>query len=174
MESIGDELAVYECPSCDNIQLAPVPVNCCGDSMREVETTVPIGSPDVEHVMHDIFDISATELDVCRQVMAEDETTINELVDTIDRDRSVITRHLNHLVELGILEKKSRILTEGGRVNVYSHCTEETVNRQLELGLYTWLINAVDVIDDVSAEKIAMMAQNSDEDGTTSEHSQID
>lgn len=174
MASSDTEMAVYECRSCDDRRLVAAERDCCGEPMEQIDTSVPIESPDIAHVMHHVFDISATELDVCRQVMAEDETTINELADEIDRDRSVITRHLNHLVELGIVEKTSRILADGGRVNVYSHCTEEELHRQLELGLYTWMLDALEGVEDVSEEKIAMMADSQQETETGLGQSVVD
>lgn len=104
--------------------------------MDIIDMSIPTESPDAEEIMRDVFDVSPTELEVCRQVMAAGETTIDELVETVDRDRSVISRHLNHLVDLGVVEKQSRVLQEGGRINVYSPCSEEVVRRQLTIGLY--------------------------------------
>lgn len=93
--------------------------------MNTVETTVPIEPPNVEGIMHDVFDISPTELEVCRQVMAAGETTIGELVETIDRNRSVVSRHLNHLVDLGV-RKESRVLPD---IESFSHLLRYPLHR---------------------------------------------
>lgn len=98
------ELAVYRCESCGNYQLGTAAVRCCGDAMTEVDDTVPIDSPDEEELVQTVFDISETELEVCRCLMAEPEITVEELAEMVDRDRSVVTRHLNHLTNLGLVE----------------------------------------------------------------------
>ena len=154
MASPEPDLAVYTCRSCGDYQLASEPPTCCADPMDEVDDTVPIEYPDEERLMKAVFDISETELDVCRHLMSEGELTVTELADLVERDRSVVTRHLNHLVDLGMVEKRSRVLSNGGRVNVYSHRSAEAVRRQFKLGLYTWMTEAVDIIDDLSEDKI--------------------
>ncbi|MDJ1434711.1 helix-turn-helix domain-containing protein [Halostagnicola sp. A-GB9-2] len=153
------ELTVYECPSCDTYQLGSTEMNCCEESMNELDDTVPIEPPDEEQLLRTVFDISETELEVCRHLMSEPEVTIEELADAVDRDRSVVARHINHLVELGMVEKRSRVLSEGGRVNIYSHRSADAVRRQFKLGLYTWMVDAVDVIDDISKEKLELVVQ---------------
>ncbi|WP_049923476.1 MarR family transcriptional regulator [Halopiger djelfimassiliensis] len=163
MASTDVELAVYRCESCGDYRLGTAVMTCCGDAMAEVDDDdVPVGSPDEAKLMQTVFDISETELEVCRCLMAEPEITIKELTEMVDRDRSVVTRHLTHLVDLGLVEKRSRVLSDGGRVNVYSHRSVDAVRRQFKLGLYTWMIDAVDVIDDLSEEKIALLVDGED------------
>lgn len=162
MASPEHELAVHKCQSCGEYRLQSTETTCCGATMTEVDGTVPIKVPDEERLMQTVFGISETELEVCRHLMAEPEVTVEELATAVDRDRSVVTRHLNDLVELGIVEKQSRVLSEGGRINVYAHRSVDAVRRQFKLGLYTWMVDAVDVIDDLSEEKIEMMAGRGD------------
>lgn len=150
---------VYECDSCGDYQLDPGLSVCCGVEVSECSNTVPVEPPDEEQIMGTIFDISETELEVCRCLMSKSEVTINELADAIDRDRSVVSRHLNHLVELGMVEKQSRILPEGGRANVYRHRSADVIRQRFTLGLYLWMADAVELIDSFSEEKIARMVQ---------------
>lgn len=168
------DLGIYECSTCGDLRLSDVDASCCDGPMDPVETAVPTESPDVEELMRDVFDISPTELEVCRQVMGAGETTIGELVESIDRDRSVVSRHLNHLVELGVVAKRSRVLAEGGRIGVYSPRSEDVVRRQLKLGLYAWCLDAIDLLEDVNEEKIAMMAESAGSDGSTAARSVVD
>lgn len=164
MAPFESELAVYTCQSCGECQLASAAPTCCAEPMDEIDETVPVESPDESHLMRAVFDISETELEVCRHLMSENELTVDELTGLVDRDRSVVTRHLNHLVELGMVEKHSRVLSNGGRVNVYSHRSADAVRRQFKLGLYTWLTDAVDVVDDLSEDKIERLVGGADED----------
>ncbi|ADB61615.1 transcriptional regulator, TrmB [Haloterrigena turkmenica DSM 5511] len=161
MASSDVELAVYRCESCGDYQLGTAAMTCCGDAMTEVDDgAVPIDAPDEAELMRTVFDISETELEVCRCLMAEPEITVNELAEMVERDRSVVTRHLSHLVGLGIVEKRSRVLSDGGRVNVYSHRSVDAVRRQFKLGLYVWMLEAVEVIDDLSEEKISLLVED--------------
>ncbi|QRV14268.1 MarR family transcriptional regulator [Haloterrigena salifodinae] len=170
MVSSDVELAVYRCESCGDYQLGSAAMTCCDESMTEIDDTVPIETPDEKRLMRTVFGISETELEICRCLMAEPEITVNELASMVDRDRSVVTRHLTDLVEFGIVEKQSRVLSDGGRVNVYSHRSVDAVRRQFKLGLYTWMIEAVDVIDDLSEEKVSLLVQGDDPE---TERSQI-
>lgn len=158
------ELAVYECRSCGEYQLGATAPTCCDEPMAEIDDAAPIESPDEETLMRVVFGISETELEVCRHLMDEGEATVAELTSAVDRDRSVVTRHLNDLVELGVIEKESRVLSDGGRINVYSHRSAEAVRRQFELGLYAWLTDAVGVIDDLSEEKIELLVRGESAD----------
>lgn len=162
MSPSASDLDIYECSTCGDVRLSDGDATCCGRRMGVVERPVPIESPDTEEIVREVFDISPTELDVCRQVMAAGETTVGELVERVDRDRSVVSRHLNHLVELGVVEKRSRVLAEGGRIGVYSSRSEDVVRRQLTLGLYAWCLDAIERVEDVNEEKIAMMAEGAD------------
>lgn len=80
--------------------------------------------------------ISSTELAVCKSLLAQEQATIGEPVSRLPRDRSTVTRRLDHLVELGVIEKESRPIERGGRENVYSPTAPDDVHRILRLGLY--------------------------------------
>jgi predicted transcriptional regulator len=166
MESAEQDLAVYECGSCGEIRLAHRELSCCGESMGTVDATVPSGPPEMEGIMRDVYGIGRTELDVCRTIMTDGESTIRELADRIDRDRTVVSRHVNHLVDLGLLEKESRVLSGGGRVNVYAPVPGDVARRQLKRGLYAWFIDAAAAVDRLSQEKIQAMAREQTAEAT--------
>lgn len=168
MSDAEPEVNVFECRSCGAFRLACAETICCDEPMEAVADTVPRNTPELEDVMREVFGMAATELDICRCAMAEGDATIEEFAERIDRDRSVIWRHLNHLHDMGLVEKRSCIRSEGGRVDVYSPVSEDMVRRQLKLGLYVWLIDAVDAVDTVSQEKIEAMAEarKPDDDGS--------
>lgn len=159
MASSEREFDVYECQSCGNLRLGQPETNCCNESMAAVDTSGLIDPPERESILGEVFGMSSTERDVCHCVMEAGEATVQEIAGQLDRDRSVITRHLDDLVELGVVEKDSRTLSEGGRINVYSSNSIETVRRKFKLGLYSWLIDAENLVDEVTQEKIEAMAQ---------------
>lgn len=159
-------LSVHECQTCGELRLGRAEMTCCDNTMEETDATVPYESPDTEHVVQEVFGISATELEICRHIMSMEEATIDDLLGEIHRDRSVVTRHLNHLVDLGIVEKSSQVLSDGGRINVYSPQSEAVIRRCLKLGIYRWCLDAIEVIEGVSEEKIEVMAESMEDDNT--------
>lgn len=151
----------YQCPSCGALR-AIAREACCGRPLEPVDTSVAIEPPEVSDIARAVFDISSTELAICRTLMAEDEATIRDLAERLPRDRSVIQRHVSHLVELGVLEKRSRSLPAGGRVNVYAPKSPEEIRRRLHLGLYAWMTDAEDRVEELNREKMEAMVESAD------------
>lgn len=165
MASTEQTVTAYECSSCRRKAFQKEEY-CCGTEMKAIDTTTVFESAEIEQVVQEVFKISSTELAICHTIMATDETTIKELSRQIECDRSVINRHLNHLTELGLVEKRSESLPEGGRVNVYSPCAIDDIRQQFRLGLYAWMAEATDLIDELSQEKIRAMAEQADGEAT--------
>lgn len=164
------DLDAYECPSCGSLALHEG-VACCGEPMTAVDATAAIDPPDTESLVREVFGMSATDLELCRVLVAEGEATIGDLTGRLDRDRTSITRRLNHLTDVGVLDKHTRVLPEGGRANVYAPNDIDAVHRQLELGLYAWLDDALDLVEDLNREKIEAMADAADPAAESSDES---
>jgi predicted transcriptional regulator len=153
----AEELTIMECPDCETIMLggADDRSRCCDEQLRPIETgNVEIEPPALEDLLGMVFGMNETELDVCLCVMDVGEATTSEIAAELEVDRSHVSRHLNHLVDLGVLEKRQRLLEAGGRVNVYTPASLETVRRNFTLGLVAWFDEAVDVIEGMSREKV--------------------
>jgi predicted transcriptional regulator len=162
MGLIEREVKAYECPSCGSLTRHEE-VQCCGESRELVDTSVEYEPPEAEPVVKTVFGISSTELVICNALMAEGDATIDDLTSQVSRDRSAIQRHINHLTELGIVAKKSRVLDEGGRIHVYSSVPVDEIYRTLHLGVYAWLNDAEDLLDELTREKLEAMAEQADE-----------
>lgn len=162
-----------ECTACEAIAFRSPEASspCCDRPLREVDLEeYPVEPPTLEELLGTVFGMSRTELDVCLCVMDVGAATTNEIADELDVDRSHVSRHLNHLVDLGVLEKRQRLLEAGGRVNVYTPTDLETVRRNFTLGLVAWMGDAVEVVDGVSREKVEAIAELEDEAGTAIYH----
>lgn len=122
--------------------------------MQAVRDLPGVEPPTTETLLRTVFGMSTTELEVCLCAMESGEATAAGLAEELGVDRSLVSRHLNHLAELGVLEKGRRVLREGGHVNVYTPVDVEEVRRRLELGLSVWTRDAVRLIDDVGKEKV--------------------
>lgn len=147
---------VYECPSCGDLWFQG-DESCCEHPMEEVDVPAVFEPPSVEDLVREVFDISSTELAICRMLMAEEEATIRELAKELSRDRSVVQRHVTHLAELGLIETRSRALQDGGRVNVYASRPADELRRRLQLGLVAWMTEAETRLEELNREKVEAM-----------------
>lgn len=157
----GDRpFTISACESCGAIEVGQPHASTCDGVMEPVRArNEGIRAPDLETLVTAVFGMSATELEVCICVMREGETTTSGLAETLGYDRSVISRHLNHLTDLGVLEKRRLIRKTGGHVYVYSPVELEDIQRHFKLGLFTWLNDAVDLIEELNREKVEAIAE---------------
>ena len=110
--------------------------------------------PTLETMVRTVFGMSETELDVCLCVMEAGEGTVSELADRVDYDRSVVARHLGHLVDLGVLERRRRLLEAGGQVYVYVPNDEDVVRRRLRGAFLAWVEDATALVETLGREKV--------------------
>ena len=155
MQISGRGADVFRCNACGNVGIGHGEIICCDGPMRPVEGPEdPVEEPSLEALLQTVFDMSSTELDICLCVMEGGDQTVQELAESTDYDRSVVSRHLNHLVDLGVLEKQRRLLREGGFVYVYSPKGEDAVRRSLERRFLAWLKAAFGQLDALRRKKV--------------------
>ncbi|WP_166035507.1 helix-turn-helix domain-containing protein [Halorussus pelagicus] len=158
----SDRIEVYECRECGNISLDSVSSTCCDGRVVAVDGDGVVESPELPDLLRNVFGISETGLHVCLCLMEENEATAAEIAERLDIDRSTVGRQLNHLTDIGLLDKRQRLLESGGYVNVYSPVPVETVQKRLRVGLYAWVNDALDLVENVNREKIRAMARGDD------------
>lgn len=163
MAPVEREVEVSECLSCSRVELGGEST-CCGERMETIETTTIFESPEPEDIAQQVFGATSMELEICDILMAEGEASVSKLTEQFSHDRSTISRHLNNLVERGIVTKRSEALKEGGRVNVYSCVPPVEIRRKLKVGLCLWAQEALEKVDDRMQAKIEAAEQA---DGTT-------
>jgi predicted transcriptional regulator len=154
---------VFECPACGNVGLGDGDIRCCGASMEPV----PEGGfdgPDLEELLRAVFDMSDSELDICLCVMAGGDQTVEELAARTEFERSNVARHLTHLVELGVVERRRRLLKQGGHEYVYAPKPPEAVRRALKERFVGWVGSAADELDAVRREKVEGIVDGGEEE----------
>jgi predicted transcriptional regulator len=149
---------VSECSCCGSLDVAEN-ATCCGERMETLERTAVFEEPELEQVARQVFGMAPNELTVCKALVAEDSVTISDLAGRLPYDRSTVSRHLDHLVELGVAEKESKGIAGGGRENVYSTVSEQEIRRQFVLNLYGWTEEAVRLTEELSERKIEAMVE---------------
>jgi len=155
----ADEPQLFECETCGGIGIGDNRPKCCGEPMTATETgETAVSEPSLETLLQTVFEMSGTELDVCLCVMEGGELTVAALAEQIGYDRSVVARHLNHLAEFGVVEKRRRIRTEGGHVYVYTPQPAEVVRERLRGEFLSWVRLATAQLDDLQREKVEAIA----------------
>jgi len=159
MTPSADETRLFECVTCGGVGIGDNRPECCGGPMDAVETgDAAVDEPSLETLLRTVFDMSGTELDVCLCVMEGGELTVTELAEQIGYDRSVVARHLNHLAEFGVVEKRRRIRPEGGHVYVYTPQPPEVVRERLRGEFLSWVRLATTQLDGLQREKVEAIA----------------
>ena len=163
--------ALFECEHCGNLGIGQGSIRCCGavmTSASRTETTAessPVEAPTLADLLRTVFDMSDTELEICLCVMEEGDLTVSELADRIGYDRSVVSRHLNHLADLGVIDKQRRILERGGQTYVYTPVEPDTVRTQLRSAFVGWTRVGLEELATLEREKIESIA-DTDGDAT--------
>lgn len=154
---------VYRCGSCDRLVMMSEEVSgseCCGNGLERVEegaVETTVKNPEADDVLRDIFGLGETTLNICFCVIDQEGATVTEVAEEMDMDRSAVSRHMNRLVEAGILIQNERNLKQGGVVHVYTHEDPEKVKRKLSLGAYFWTAKVIVLIDELNDKKMEAM-----------------
>lgn len=154
MNDPGDRLRGYCCTTCTRIRIDPGE-DCDHDELERVTGTHPgVAKPGLQTVLEAVFMMSSTELEVCLCVMDAGEATIEEIAARIDASRTTVSRHVDHLDDIGVLEPDERVRPSGGRVTRYTTASPETVRARFKFGLCHWMAEAVQQIDSLTEEKV--------------------
>jgi predicted transcriptional regulator len=158
---------VFECPDCDNVVLAlgrdDPPMSCHGEPMERVtDVDMSVEAPDVKQVLLQAFGLPKAGLDICLCVIGEGPLSASEVADTLDYDRSTVTRYLNTLVELGLLQRSELNREGGGVVNVYHSIDLERMRRETLIGFYIWAGEAATLIEEANMKKEEYLSANPD------------
>lgn len=160
MSELRNSTALFACDACGNLGVGDGGISCCEGPMGRVAVSdEAIDDPALEDLLRNVFGMSDAALDVCLCVMAGGPKTVRELAAEIGYDRSVVARHLNHLADLGVVEKHRRLLEDGGHVYVYAPTDPNVVRdrfRQLFLG---WVQRADDELAALRREKVEAIVE---------------
>jgi len=165
----GETYDVYECAECDNVVLSvgadDPSMACHGEPMRPVrDVEMSVHPPDLRQVLLDAFGLPKAGLDICLCVIGEGPLSATEVAEELDYDRSTVTRYLNDLVDLGLLQRSSLNRESGGVVNVYHSIDLERMRRDTLVGFYVWAGEAASLIEEANLTKRTYREDNPDRD----------
>lgn len=143
---------IYQCESCGGLVFGEVTgIRCCGSPMTVVSAEaldVDLSEPKFDRVLQTVFGLPLTSLEIIHWLMGRGEAKAREITDALGYDRSTITRNLDSLTDVGLVERRSETVARGGRVYLYSVGTNEELRRQFRQGLYVWSIHVLEAIDE--------------------------
>ncbi len=103
--------------------------------------------PDFEAVMSCVFSIHEHETRTYLSLLERPSSTVEELADALDRDRSNVNRSLSTLLDAGLATRERRLLDPGGYVYQYTATPLPEAKRTLHEALDTWTETVHEEID---------------------------
>lgn len=104
--------------------------------------------PSFEVVMSCVFGIEAHETRTYLALLEQPGSTIEELAEALDRDRSTVNRSLATLCDRGLARRDRRLLDGGGYIYQYTAIALPEAKEALQEALETWTATVHDVIDE--------------------------
>ena len=93
--------------------------NDMDDQPPDMETLMLAENTEFERVMECVFGIHPHEIRTFFELAERPGSTVGELAETLERDRSNVNRSLSTLQEKGLVERERRLLDGGGYVYQY-------------------------------------------------------
>lgn len=91
-----------------------------GDDRPGMKELLERSNPAFQEVMSCVFGIHEHETRTYLALLERPGSTVEELADALDRDRSNVNRSLTTLLETGLAERERRLLDPGGYVYQYT------------------------------------------------------
>lgn len=160
----GQSEHIWECDSCGDVILTmegTSPKVCCGEEMSpSSELSVDrseVRVQDTEHLLRAVFGIGRTAVEVCFHVLEANEATAEEIADRTGLDRSGVARHLTHLYDLGLINRSTENLEDGGLVHVYTAPSPTEVQHRPQLLFFRWAADALTILDALNEQKLDLL-----------------
>jgi len=118
----------------------------------DIEDLVGVEEPTFQHVLACVFGIQDHESRTYLALLDAPGSTVAELAESLDRDRSNVNRSLTTLLEKGLAERERRLLDPGGYVYQYTATPLPEAKEMLHRTLDAWVVQVHDAIDDFGAE----------------------
>ena len=104
----------------------------------DIETLVSTTEPEFAHILSCVFGIRDHESRTYLTLLEYPGSTVEELAETLDRDRSNVNRSLSTLREKGLAQRERRLLDPGGYVYQYTAVDLPTAKTMLHESLDEW------------------------------------
>ncbi|MDY6818958.1 MAG: helix-turn-helix domain-containing protein [Halobacteriales archaeon] len=103
--------------------------------------------PDFEEIMGCVIGIGGREIRTYLALLDRPGSTVEELANDLERDRSNVNRSLSRLLELDLVRRERRLLDPGGYVYQYTAEPLPETKERLHQTLDAWTEHVHDRID---------------------------
>ncbi len=103
--------------------------------------------PDFTVVMSCVFGVNEHVTRTYIRLLDQPGSTVEELADALDRDRSNVNRALTTLLDLGLATRERRLLDSGGYIYQYKAVPLPEAKEMLKEGLDVWAEQVHGVIE---------------------------
>ncbi|WP_299233902.1 helix-turn-helix domain-containing protein [Natronomonas sp.] len=104
--------------------------------------------PGFEEVLRCVFGVQQHEARLYTELLDAPDSTVAELADRVDRDRSNVNRGLSTLLEKDLAERRRRLLDSGGHVYQYRATPPEAARELMHETLDEWAAYVHERIDE--------------------------
>ncbi|GGJ07699.1 hypothetical protein GCM10008995_17010 [Halobellus salinus] len=118
----------------------------------EMSDLLDAEDPRFQQVLSCVFGIKTHESRTYLTLLDHPGSTVAELADVLDRDRSNINRSLTTLIEKGLAERERRLLDSGGYIYQYTGTELPEAKSMLHDALDEWVERVHRSIDDYGEE----------------------
>lgn len=110
--------------------------------------------PGFEDVLACVFGVQRHEARTYLVLLDHPESTVADLADEVDRDRSNVNRSLSTLREKGLAERRRRLLDSGGHVYEYTATPLDDARDLMHETLDEWAAYVHERIDEFGEEGV--------------------
>lgn len=114
----------------------------------EFDDLMLVDEPSFQHVMECVFGIQDHEIRTFFVLAELPGSTVAELADHLERDRSNVNRSLATLHDKGLVERERRLLDGGGYVYQYYTVTLDETKNKMHQALDEWTEDVHERIDE--------------------------
>jgi predicted transcriptional regulator len=114
----------------------------------DIDELVGVEDPSFEHVLSCVFGIEPHESRTYLALLDNPGSTVEELAEALDRDRSNVNRSLTTLLEKGLADRERRLLDSGGYVYQYAATPLPEAKELMHRTLDRWVEAVHDRIDE--------------------------
>lgn len=106
-----------------------------------------------QHVLECVFDVQKHESRTYLALLDAPGSTVAELAEDLERDRSNINRSLGTLVEKGLAERERRLLDAGGYVYQYTAVPLPEARERMHEAVEEWSAQVHERIDEFGSSR---------------------
>ncbi|PSQ04582.1 TrmB family transcriptional regulator [Halobacteriales archaeon QS_6_71_20] len=118
----------------------------------EIDDLIDTQDPSFGHVMACVFGIREHESRTYLRLLENPGSTVEELAEVLERDRSNVNRSLTTLLEKGLARRERRLLDPGGYVYQYTATPLPEAKELLHGALDEWAEAVHGVIEEFDGE----------------------